>query len=234
MSQPEAMYQLQEIDLGILRDRKRLREIADILANDESLRAAQAGLDAAQNRLSPLRTRSRDLDLEIQSNEAKTRSSEQQLYSGNIKNPKEMQDVQQEIESLKKRHSDLENMLLETMMAVEEAEAALAEAQTNFDTVAASRGDEHRQLLDEKARLEARVRDLQARRAISQDDIRPENLQLYETMRPRKHNQPIAIMQGNTCSFCGVAQTMAIEREVRQAKSLVRCSNCDRILVYRQ
>ena len=233
MSQPDAMYQLQEIDLGILKDRQRLQEITQILANDAALQAAQARVDAAQSKLSPLRTHSRDLELEMQSNEEKTRSSEKQLYSGAIKNPKEMQDVQQEIQSLKKRHSDLEAMLLETMMAVEEAESALEDARANLDAVAASRGDEHRQLLAEKSQLESQVRDIRERREQSLEAIEPENVKLYETLRPRKHNQPMAIMEGNTCSICGVAQTMAVEREVRQGKQLVRCSNCDRILVYK-
>ena len=231
MSQPESLYQLQKIDLEIIKHRNRLQEIASILANDEAIQQAQAGVDAANTTLTPLKTRLRDLEMETKSNEEKTRTSEQQLYSGAIKNPKEMQDMQQEITSLKKRHSDLETTILETMMAVEEAEAALAEREANLASVTASRGDEHRQLLDEQSKLENRIHQLNENREQVLRELTPENIKIYDTMKVKKHNQPIAVMEGNTCSICGVAQTVTIEREVRQGTRLVNCSNCGRILV---
>jgi uncharacterized protein len=232
MSQPEALYRLQEVDLSLLRHRKRLKEIDQILANDSVLRAAQSHIEAAQHELKPLRQRARDLELEIQSNEEKTRVTDNQLYSGSVRNPKEMQDMQQEIAALKRWHDELENMLLENMLAVEEAESRLDLVEQQMRDITASRGEEHRQLLDEKDTLTAEIEQLKQRRAQVLREIAPENLQIYDTMRLRKNNQPLALMRGNTCSVCGVAQTMAIEREVRQGNQLVRCSNCERILVY--
>lgn len=231
MNQARTLYQLQKIDLEIFKSRKRIAEIDTILANDEALLAAQSRVTGAKEALTPLQARLRDLELETQSNEEKTRSSEQQLYSGAIKNPKEMQDTQQEIESLKRRHSDLETMMLETMMAVEEAEGKLDEAEVALASITASRGDEHRQLLDERNSLDSRISELQEQRLQVLTEVEPENLKIYDTMKVRKHNQPIAVMEGNTCGICGVAQTVTIEREVRQGRGLVRCSNCERILV---
>jgi uncharacterized protein len=231
MSQPEALYRLQEIDLNIRRMQNRLKEISEILADDAVLQAAQAQVTAAQDKLTPLKKRVRQLEDEIQSNEEKARASEQQLYSGTIKNPKEMQDMQQEIESLKRWHGELENMLLDTMLDAEAAEAGLSEATTNFSSVSASRGDEQRHLLDEQAELHQHIEQAKERRQQVLTEIAPENLKIYNTMKVRKNHQPVAIMTGNTCSVCGVAQTIAIEREVRQGIRLVKCSNCERILV---
>ena len=231
MNQAKTLYQLQKIDLGILKSRKRIQEIDNILANDEALQAVQVRVTQATNELTPLNARLRDLELETQSNEEKSRSSEQQLYSGTIKNPKEMQDTQQEITSLKKRHGDLETMMLEMMMAVEEAEAKLSDAESNLADVIASRGDEHKQLLEERTHLNSQIKQLNVQRLQVLTEVEPENLKIYDTMKVRKHNQPIAVMEGNTCGICGVAQTVTIEREVRQGRGLVYCSNCERILV---
>lgn len=118
-------------------------------------------------------------------------------------------------------------------MAVEEAEAGLRDAEANMETIVASRGDEHRDLLDEKKTLEAQLTEMQSQRSGIATEIDTDHMQLYESMRSRKHNQPIALMEGNTCGICGVAQTISIEQAVRQGSSLVHCSNCDRILVYR-
>ena len=86
MSQPEILFQLQDIDLTFLRSRQRIQAIDELLANDEVIRSAQARMTAAQNTLTPLRARARNLELEIQANENKAQTSEQQLYSGAIKN----------------------------------------------------------------------------------------------------------------------------------------------------
>jgi predicted nucleic acid-binding Zn-ribbon protein len=233
MSQSETLFQLQDIDLTLQRSRQRIQAIDDLLANDDVIRSAQNRVDAVQNKLTPLKTRARALEHEIQSNESRTATSEAQLYSGAIKSPKEMQDVQAEIESLKKWHGELETQLLETMMDAEAAEAELAEVESALATVTASRGDEHRQLLDEKQDLVSKVKLLRERREQVLQDILPANLQLYDKLRPQKRNQPVAIMDGNTCGVCGVAQTVAIERAVRHNTAITYCSNCDRILVYR-
>ncbi|MBZ0301567.1 MAG: hypothetical protein K8J31_17610 [Anaerolineae bacterium] len=231
MNQPEALYRLQEVDLDLLRSQKRVKEIALVLANDEVLQAAQSDVKAAQNELSPLRNHLRQLEDEIEVNEDKTRTTDQQLYSGNVKNPKELQDMQQEIESLKRWHDELETNLLETMLSVEEAESRLNQAEGRLRAVADSRGEEHRQLLEEQTALQAHIEQAKQRRQHVLKEVAPENLKIYSTMRVRKQNQPVAVMSGNTCSICGVAQTFAIEREVRQGVKLVSCSNCERILV---
>ena len=231
MNQSKTLYQLQKIDLEILNHEKRLQEINGILANDEATQAAQAQVDHATNKLSPLRAKLRDLELETSANEQKRKTSEQQLYSGAVKNPKEMQDMQQEIASLQKRHDELETMILEQMMQVEEAEAELDTAENNLATVVAARSDENQALLTEQGALEQQITTLQERRPQVLREVTPENLKTYDTMRVRKHNQPIAVMEGNTCGICGVAQTVTIERDVRQSNKLVNCSNCGRILV---
>ena len=231
MNQSETLYQLQKIDLEMLQHQKRLQEIEAILSNDEATKTAQAQVDAASHKLSPLRAHLRDLELETSGNETKSKASEQQLYSGNVKNPKEMQDLQQEIASLKNRHSELETMILEMMMQVEEAEAELGVAEAQLANVIAARGNEHQMLLEEQGKLEQQIEHLRQRRPQVLREVTPENRKLYDTMKVRKHNQPVAVMEGSTCSICGVAQTITIEREVRQGNSLVNCSNCGRILV---
>ena len=231
MSQPEALYRLQEIDLDIMRSQERLNQIADLLANDEAIQTAHTQVKAAESTLNPLKIHLRTLEHDIQSNESKTRTTEQQLYSGSVKNPKEMQDMQQEIEALKRWHGELEDTLLETMLAAEDAEAVLGEAQSNLESVVASQGEQHHLWQDERNELQAHVEQCKQRREQVLTEITPENLKIYNKMKVKKNHQPIAAMRGNTCSFCGVAQTMSIEREVRQGINLVNCSNCERILV---
>ncbi len=232
MAQAEALFNLQKIDLEIIRDRKRLKEIASALEDDEVIFQAQKQVDNAQEQLKPLRTEMKSLELEIQSNTDKSKQSEQRLYSGNVKNPKELQDLQNEIAALKNRNEVLEDRLLEQMMIVEEAESTLEERTGTLETVTSEWEQEHQDLLTEKSNLEAAVERLLEQRTTALKNVHDDNLKLYDKMRKQKANKPISVLSGRTCSVCGVEQTMSIEQEVKRGIELINCNNCERILAY--
>ena len=229
-SQAEALYNLQTQELQILRHTKRLHEIADELSNDERVAAAQARVDGAQSKLAPQRADALNLELEIETTREKARKSEERLYSGVVTNPKELQDLQQEIASLGQRHSELEDRLLEKMMAVEEAEAELATLEQALDDAMSLLKDEQQDLLDERTALQTTLRETEERREAALKDVDGESLELYERLKPKKANQPIAAMENAHCSVCGIEQTVATQQEVRRAKSFAVCNNCGRIL----
>ncbi|MFO7322479.1 MAG: hypothetical protein DIU68_012165 [Chloroflexota bacterium] len=233
MTQAEALLRLQELELDIIRRSKRLQEIAATLADDTPVNQAQAKVQAAEEALEPLRRRARDLEAEISSNARKAGASEDELYSGRVKNTKEMQDLQREIASLRQRNTELEETLLDVMMKVEDGERTLAEARAALETVLANRDTERRHLIDEQSALQREVASLREQREETMKAISPENLARYSSLRQSKKYQPVAIMTGNMCSACGVEQTKAIEREVLRGQSLATCLSCGRILVYK-
>lgn len=231
MSQAETLYRLQQIETHLLQSRRRLKAIADELADDEAVQTARAAVTTAQNILNPLRAKARDLEHDIRTNEEKSQQASDQLYSGNVKNPKEMQDLQQEIEALKRWHGELETQLLETLYTVEEAENALQAAEAQLTQATSQWASGHEQLLAEQRELKTAIDHDKQRREQVITEIQPPILAIYEDMKPRKRNMPVALMTGNTCSVCGVGQNMAIERSVRQGRELTYCTNCGRILV---
>jgi uncharacterized protein len=233
MTQAQALYHLQQIELEILRSQKRLDEIAALLTDSTAVAAAQKQVETAAKTLSPLRAKVRDLDLEIQSNAQKAKSTEQQLYSGSVKNPKALQDMQAELESLKTWQGTLEDRLLEAMVTMEDAEAVLKNAEAELEKVKADFEGKHVDLIKEQADLKAKVESLQSKRQTALKEVTPESLKLYNTMKPRKNNQPMALMEDLSCQFCGVEQTMNIVQDVRRGQTLIACTSCGRILVYK-
>ena len=225
------LYQLQEFELEARNAGRRLQEIAAALADDAEMQAAQERCQAGRDALKPLRARLRDLELETAGNEEKIRNTGQQLYSGAVKSPREMQDMQLEVAALTRRNGDLETRTLETMLAVEDADGQLTEAENALIEVVDRRGGEHRALLQEQETLKTSLPQLEARRQEAFAQIVPDSQKQYLALRPRKGGQPVARMEGNSCALCGVAQTLTAEREVRHGRKLVTCANCGRILV---
>ncbi len=232
-NQAETLYHLQEIDLQLLRLRTRLNEIDALLANDEAAAAAQAQLKKAQAVLPPLKTRAHDLELDMAGTLQKATATEDQLYSGRVKNTKEMQDMQQEVAALRKRHGELEESLLALMMTIDDGESAVAEAESGLSAVLETRRDEQRALLDEQADLKRQVERKQADRATALKPVEPASLDLYKQLQPKKRNTPVALMRGDSCAGCGVQQNQAVIRQAQLGQSLVTCQNCGRILLYR-
>lgn len=225
------LYQLQQIELELGRSRRRLQDIAAALADDAETQAAAARCQAARDALKPLQRRLQELEDETAGNEEKIRNTGEMLYSGAVKSPREMQDMQMEVASLTRRNGDLETWSLETMMAIEEAEARLAEAEAAQAEVLGRRGDEQQELARERDELQSALPQLQLQRGQALERISPDLVSRYMALRPRKGGQPVARMEGNSCMLCGVSQTITAEREVRQGRRLSACANCGRILV---
>ncbi|MCL4253597.1 MAG: hypothetical protein KJ043_07455 [Anaerolineae bacterium] len=231
LSQAEALYALQKIDVSLLKNRKRLAEIQALLANNELVRNAQQAVDNATNTLNPLRAKAKDLDLELQATQNKHKTSEDRLYSGLVKNPKELQDLQNEIASLKHRIETLEEHSLEAMMLVEEATDELDLAEATLKQAISEAEQQNRDLLSEKNRVQKDVEALNIQREKALQAVTADNLKTYENLRPKKANQPVAILRNGSCTLCGIEQTGFIIDNVRKAKDLVMCLGCGRILV---
>ncbi len=230
MSQASALYHLQSLDLEIAAQQARLAEVNATLGDDLPIRRVKAFSERAKAQLAPWQTRVTDLELEMQSLVAKSRQTEQRLYSGTVSNPKELQDMQQEMASLKRRHADLEESLLEAMVKVEEHQALYNKALKKLGRMKMKWSENQASLAEEKTTLEAQRATLDAERAAAWAALDAEAQALYDALRTKKKGQVVALLEGTNCGLCGVAQTSRVVQQVRRGNGLVRCSGCDRVL----
>lgn len=233
MNQGKTLYQLQVVELRLRSHQQRIAEIDAQLQNDNAVQKAMAVVESAQKALNPVQTKQRDLELQIQSVQDKRQQTENRLYSGSVTNPKELQDMQQEMQSLKKRHDDLETSLLEVMDAVETAAAALQVAEDQLTSTQQQVASENKDALSEKEGLQSEVKQLESERHTLHAELTQENLQRYEKLKPQCHNRPMSrLVEDDMCEACGIQQLQTHAREIRQGKELLTCRNCRRLLVY--
>jgi predicted nucleic acid-binding Zn-ribbon protein len=230
ISQATLLHRLQTVDLAIAQRRSRLAEIEALLGKNETIVQARGQLEAADKALKPWQVRSRDLDLEIKGVIQKIQTTDQHLYSGKVSNPKELGDMQDEIASLKRRQSQLEDALLEAMLRVEEGQEVVVEAQRALSAAEAAWAGSQTDLIDEKKHLESQIFDLDAKRKEAAQPVDPANLTKYEALRPKRRGQVVALLQGDSCTLCGVEQTSMNAQQVRQGNQMVVCESCGRIL----
>ena len=232
MNQAQALYQLQMVDLAIGENQARSAEIDRLLGDDSAIQEAAAALDAAQAALRPWTTRSHNLDLEIKTLNAKLKETEERLYSGRVRNPKELQDMQDEAAALKRRRTTLEDDLLNAMIEVEEHQVRDEEASAHLAELRAERETELADLRREQTDLTGSLADLEQQRQTALQAVDADSLQIYRELRPAKRGQVVAPMVDNMCKVCGTTQNLTIAKQVRTGQGLVYCIGCGRILVF--
>ena len=123
MSQPFKLYRLQQTDTQIDQLKNRLDQIEIEIQDDVALRNAEKNAERTEKELQESRRLFRIADDNLQKQKSKIKSTESRLYSGNVKNPKELQDLENESVSLKRFLSVLEDRYLEALLHEEELAA---------------------------------------------------------------------------------------------------------------
>lgn len=230
MSTSFGLFRLQQVDSRISKIEVRLAKIQDTLDNDTELRSGRDQARSAQEELRACEHARRTLEEEARGQQIKIQQAESSLYSGNIHNPKELQDLQSEIVSLKKHQATLEERELEAMMQVDVSQSALQAAQENLGRIQSRLGDEHRKLIEEQESLSLDLATLNAERQAAVTSIATDMLRIYDELRQQRRGMAVAEVSDNSCSACGTTLTAALQQNARHTTQLVMCPSCGRIL----
>jgi uncharacterized protein len=235
MSRWDALLAVQEHDTHA----DQLRHRRQALPARGELDGAMAALATLERRVVEVQARRHDLSRaqqrledDIASLTERATQHDKTLYGGSISNPRELQALQEEIESLKRRISQLEDQELELMEQIEPLDADLA------------RMDAQRRELDERS-VALRVQIAEAEVAIDDElatvlaersglaaEVEPELLAEYEELRPQQGGIAIARLVGSSCGGCHLAlSAMEIDRIKRlPPDEPVHCEECGRLL----
>ncbi len=230
MSRVSNLYRLQEIDLDLKRSHERILAIDEILSQDEAIQRANAILEQRLQALSEARSVNLSADHAVATQREKIDQTEKALYGGSVTNPKELQDLQMEAESLRRYLETLEDRYLEAMVNLEEAEKAHLEATEALDILQQKTSRQHGELASEKDNLIDNIARLDEERQVAMGGISPEDLAFYDQLRNRLGGLALALLKDGVCNACGVELARSKQQEVRSGNELIPCSQCSRIL----
>lgn len=230
MSISSNLYRLQRIDSEIDQANNRLQEIETALSQDEELQFAvkQHGAIAEQHALQSKQLSQAEEAVTAQ--RIKIEQSEAALYGGKVRNPKELQDLQNEVASLKRHLSTLEDQQLDLMLGVDELNASLEQAKATLDSTRAHLVEKNAHLNGEQAEILQQVQRLAVEQSAVQNAIPVEPLELYQNLRQQRRGIAVASVQGKACAACGATLTPAQIQLAQSPTQIVRCPSCNRIL----
>ncbi len=230
MSRASQLLRLQETDVELDTRRARLKTIEATLGDAPAVRAAYQHLVGAEAQFTAARLTLKDIELDVQGLSEKIADAESRLYGGRIANPKELSDLQKDVESLKRHRGTLEEQQLEALIQAETAETQALAGQAAVQTAEAEAAKTQGDLLAERATLKARVETLEIEREAMLAPIPIADREVYERLRPTKRGRAVSRLDDGNCSTCGVAPSSSRGQDARQGNELILCSNCGRIL----
>ena len=230
MSEPFKLYRLQQIDSQIDQINNRLKAIETALNSDQTVRLAQKKVEQSQEALKKEQKNLRSAEHDVHAQRVKIEQSESTLYGGKVRNPKELQDLQNEVASLKRYLSVLEDRLLEAMIVAESVDEKLQAELKLLEKAHAESAAEHKDLSQEKEGLLTDLNRLHGQRSATTGSIPDEDLQVYNQLRRIRSGIAVARIVDKCCSACGTTLNAALLHAARSPYQISRCDGCNRIL----
>ena len=173
------------------------------------------------------------VDTDVEQVKARRVRDRDRMDKGLITNPKDLERMQHELQSLERRIASLEDDELEVMARVEDAQrerdsltAQVQAADERLATLATAR--------DEKqAEIDAELAKATAERATAVEGMPEDLMALYEKLRAQKGGVGAAALHQRRCTGCQLGIDTAELAVIKRAPSneVIRCEECSRILV---
>ena len=202
MSRPRNLYNLQQIDSQLDRYRYRLREIDTAMADNTDIEQAEEKAENAQNAFDEAYKALRDAERKVREQRLKIEQTEAILYSGRVRNPKELQDMQHEAAALRRFLGVLENRQLEAMLFVDEIRAPLNAASETLTAVQTQSEQLHANLIAERAAIKKDAQQLETKRQATLGLITDEDIQIYNRLRKQRAGVAVAAVHDRACAAC--------------------------------
>jgi len=231
MNSSFTLFRLQTQDTLRMKMNARLKEIDRIIAADKEVSQANAKLVEAQGVNKSAEAVLKGLLEQVKEKKLKRELTQSNLFSGKVRNPKELQDLQAETQALDRIIAKLEDEQLQAMMAFEETTNALHQAEKELQQVLDRKTSQNSLLIGEKHKIESEIPQVDAQRQALIEQLDKEIFMVYRTLLKSKAGIAVAEVNDDTCSACGVTVPPADIQAAKSPNIIAYCKNCGRILV---
>jgi predicted nucleic acid-binding Zn-ribbon protein len=236
MTALETLLDVQDRDMAI--DRLELRkaglpERRELAGIEERLRRLSARRAELEDLRSDAARRQETLDAEVEATGERIKAIERRMYGGEVSASRELQAMSEEVGSLQRRRSQLEDREVEAMEVLEPLDAELARVAGEAEGLEAqaARTRESIRAAEESIDSEIAV-EAEARSALVAQ-VPGDLADRYERLRRRLGGVGAARLVNGSCQGCHLSLPSAELERVRRAPpgSVQICEQCGRILV---
>lgn len=155
------------------------------------------------------------------------------IDAGQIKDPKALERMLGELESLNRRINSLEDTELEVMERLETAQTSLDEHSVELEAMEGEEAELRAALEQRTGDLQSELESAKAERVTTASGVPPDLMGLYEKLRSRMGGVGAAALRRRECGGCRLTLNASDLAVIGKAPTdeVIRCEDCSRILV---
>lgn len=226
----DQLRQLQTLDSRIDADLERIATIEATVSNRSEYESARRDHQTRAAALKQIEAEQRDIELRAGQSRQQIADIEQRLYGGRVSSPRELGDLKQKGDELRRQLSSLEERELDLMEQIETQTASTQEAEDRLKQIVADRRVLETSLLEERKTLAAEVRASQTERDTLRPTVDAAALHTYDRLRGTRGGIAVVAVRQRTCQGCRVSLTASAEQRLRPGDTVMTCQSCGRIL----
>ena len=230
MNQIIGFLRLQQIDTRLDQVNVRLNQINILLEDNKILQQITELMNSIKQRIDSSNQQLNLSEQTVLAQQIKIQQVEARLYSGKVKNPKELLDLQAEISSLKRHYLSLENSQLQIMMSLESDQKEYDFACVKFDSAEKEFLSKNKVLIGERDTNLKEIDRLDAEKKAAENSISMQDLSLYNELRLKKGGLAVSTTTDGACNSCGTTLTPAQEQAAKSPEQTICCPSCGRLL----
>jgi len=224
------LYELQELDLRVAGVEKSLAEHVAKLADKSLLNAARTKSEGLQKRLDGLSGERRSAERTVSEVADSLSALEKRLYGGGITNAQQMAAAEEERTFTIARQGEVEDQLLEFMVAMDDLEPLVDVAKKALSRLEEARPAQELGWRETSARLTDELAVMALEREEVLSFVAANLLPMYELLRKTKGGRAVARVERDLCAGCRLSLPTGDVQKARASLGTVLCSSCGRIL----
>ena len=213
--------------------RATLPEHATIAAKEQRLAELRDALVFVQTDESDLGRELAKAESDVEQVRQRSDRDQKRLDAGQVASPRDLENLQHEIATLAKRQNDLEEVVLEVMEKVEDAQTRRAGLEAEQELVRAELHELSAARATTTAEIDAEAARLREQRQTQASSLDAALLALYEKIREQQGGIGAAELRQRRCSGCRLEINSIEMGRLRAADEdeVLRCEECRRILI---
>ncbi len=197
-------------------------------ALESELADATAIVASRKSQAAELKKKYRELEAEFEKGQARRQKRQTQLHS--VKTNKDYQALLKEIEDIGSACSRMEDEMLECLDDIEDAEKALADAESTYGEKKAHIERKNREIEKQAGVEKEKLQLLQSTIARIADRLDPKLKRQYDTIKQNSGGVAIVSVNGAVCKGCHLNIPPQLYNELHRENELRLCPHCYRMI----
>ncbi len=233
MSKLVLLYQLQQFN-----DQKKRLELAvqdqEIIENisllNKKIDQDKEELTKKEAQLDNLKKEIKEEEFEDSRLSRLEKDYQEQLYSGNNSNPKELTKLQEKLDKTLQHKNKLEDELLNLMLVVEEKKKEVKNLQKKIEREEDKIVRLKKEYQNKQEELRTEIARIEQSEEEQKEKVDEKLLKKYNSLYQRKKGKVVVKLKDECCMGCRMSLPRSIIEKVQNTDEVILCEHCGRIL----